>query len=66
MKGAATDQGRGYRAGELDFLSVAEAVIERQPRVLKNGLPNLAFFRAANANLAQPDDEAHGHGFALL
>lgn len=63
MKGAAIDPRKGYRAGELDFLSFAETVIDKQPRVLKNGLPNLAFFRAANAVLVTPDDEAEGHGF---
>lgn len=63
MKGAAIDPRKGYRAGELDFLSIVETVIDKQPRVLKNGLPNLAFFRAANAVLATPDDEADGHGF---
>lgn len=63
MRGAAIDPRRGYRAGELDFLSVAEAVHDRQPRILKNGLPNLAFFRLSNALLAQPDDESEGHGF---
>jgi len=63
MKGAAIDPRKGYRAGELDLLSIAETVIERRPRVLKNGLPNLAFFRAANAVLATPDDESNGHGF---
>lgn len=66
MKGAAIDPRKGYRAGELDLLSFLEAVIARQPRVLKNGLPNLAFFRAANAALSQPDDEAEGHGFSQI
>lgn len=56
----------GFRAGELDLLSVIESVIAKQPRVLKNGLPNLAFFRAANAVLAKPDDEAEGHGFSQV
>ena len=64
MKSATTHA--GFRAGELDLLSVIEAVIARRPRVLKNGLPNLAFFRAANEVLAQPDDEARGHGFSQI
>lgn len=63
MKSALSTARKGYRFGELDLLSIIETVLDRQPRVLKNGLPNLAYFRAANAVLAQPDDESEGHGF---
>jgi hypothetical protein len=48
---------KGYIAGELDLLAVLESAMARQPRVLKSGLPNLAFMRAANAALGQPDNE---------
>ena len=43
-----------------------EVVIARGPKVLKNGLPNLAFFRAANVALAQPDAEPEGVGFVQV
>jgi hypothetical protein len=55
-----------YAAGELDLLAVLEIVIAKRPRVLKNGLPNLAFFRVANSALSQPDDEAEGVGFSQV
>jgi hypothetical protein len=64
MNEAATT--RRYRAAELDLLSVLEVVIARAPKVLKNGLPNLAFFRAANAALAAPDNEPEGGGFTQV
>ncbi|MCB9893789.1 MAG: helicase-associated domain-containing protein [Planctomycetes bacterium] len=66
MTEAAATPIRRFRAAELDLLSVLEVVIARAPKVLKNGLPNLAFFRAANASLAQPDDEPGGIGFAQV
>lgn len=66
MTRAAIDPRKGYRAGELDFFSLVETVIAKAPRVLKNGLPNLAFFRAANAALAQPDNEDEGHGYTQV
>lgn len=53
----------GYRNGELDLLSVLEVVIAQKPRVLKGGLPNLAFFKAANDALIEPDDASEGVGF---
>ncbi|MBX3458946.1 MAG: helicase-associated domain-containing protein [Planctomycetes bacterium] len=55
-----------YSQGELDLLAVIEMVIARAPRVLKNGLPNLAFFRTANQALAQPDNEHEGGAFAQI
>lgn len=55
-----------FLAAELDLLGVLEIVIARTPKVLKNGLPNLAFFRAANAALATPDDEPEGVGFVQI
>lgn len=54
---------QGYRSGELDLLTVLEIVIAQKPRVLKGGLPNLAFFKAANEALIEPDDAAEGVGF---
>jgi hypothetical protein len=66
MNPTASNLARGYAAGELDLLAVLETVIARHPRVLKNGLPNLAFFRAANGALSQPDDEASGVGFSQI
>jgi hypothetical protein len=66
MTDTTLNTGRGFRTAELDLLSVLEVVIARAPKVLKNGLPNLAFFRAANAALHQPDDEAHGVGFVQV
>jgi hypothetical protein len=57
---------RRFRAAELDLLSVLEVVIARAPKVLKNGLPNLAFFRAANTSLAAPDHEPEGAGFTQV
>ena len=66
MNHAAANLVRGYAAGELDLLAVLETAIARHPRVLKNGLPNLAFFRAANAALSQPEDEAEGVGFSQV
>ncbi len=66
MNHAAANLTRGYAAGELDLLAVLETVIARHPRVLKNGFPNLAFFRQANAALSQPDDEATGVGFSQV
>jgi len=54
---------QGYRNGELDLLSVLEIVIAQKPRVLKGGLPNLSFFRAANEALLEPDDASEGVGF---
>lgn len=62
----ATDIRRGYLYGELDLLGILETVAARRPKVLKNGLPNLAFFRAANAALARPDVEAEGVGFVQV
>ncbi|MCC6464832.1 MAG: hypothetical protein IT463_05775 [Planctomycetes bacterium] len=59
----AAAQLKGFRTGDLDLLAVLEAVLARAPKVLKSGLPNLAFVRAANAGLQQPDDESEGHGF---
>lgn len=55
-----------FLAAELDLLGVLEIVIARAPKVLKNGLPNLAFFRAANAALATPDAEPEGVGFVQV
>lgn len=55
-----------FLAAELDLLGVLETIIARAPKVLKNGLPNLAFFRSANAALAAPDDEAQGVGFVQV
>lgn len=55
-----------FANGELDLLAVIEMVIARAPRVLKNGLPNLAFFRACNQSLSQPDDESEGAAFAQV
>ncbi|MBZ0137860.1 MAG: hypothetical protein K8I27_15980 [Planctomycetes bacterium] len=55
-----------FLAAELDLLGVLEVVIARSPKVLKNGLPNLAFFRAGNAALAQPDNELDGVGFGQV
>ena len=66
MNNAAVTAIRRFRAAELDFLSVLEVVIAKSPKVLKNGLPNLAFFRAANAALSQPDNEPGGIGFAQV
>ncbi|CAG0991982.1 hypothetical protein PLCT2_02523 [Planctomycetaceae bacterium] len=54
---------QGYRNGELDLLSVLEIVIAQKPRVLKGGLPNLSFFKAANEALLEPDDASEGAGF---
>ena len=62
MNTAATPIQR-FLAAELDLLGILEVVIARAPKVLKNGLPNLAFFRAANAALAAPDNEPEGVGF---
>ncbi len=56
----------GYRNGELDLLSVLEVVIAQKPRVLKGGLPNLSFFKAANDALLEPDDAAEGVGFSQV
>lgn len=53
---------QGYRHGELDLLSVLEVVIALKPRVLKGGVPNAAFFKAANEALLEPDDESEGTG----
>jgi hypothetical protein len=55
-----------FLSAELDLLGILEVALARAPKVLKNGLPNLAFFRAANAALARPDDEAHGFGFVQV
>jgi hypothetical protein len=49
---------KGYAAGELDLLALLESILARQPRVLKSGLPSLAFLRIANAALARPDNES--------
>jgi len=57
---------RRYRAAELDLLCVLEVVIARAPRVLKSGLPNAAFLRAANASLAAPDAETDGALFTQV
>lgn len=62
----ATDIRSGYLHGELDLLGILETVAARRPKVLKNGLPNLAFFRAANAALTRPDVEAEGVGFVQV
>ena len=66
MTDTAIKTARGFHTAELDLLSVLEVVIARSPKVLKNGLPNLAFFRAANAALHEPDDEADGVGFVQV
>ncbi|MCB9934250.1 MAG: helicase-associated domain-containing protein [Planctomycetes bacterium] len=66
MTEAAANPIRRFRAAELDLLGVLEVVIARGPKVLKNGLPNLAFFRAANAALARPDGETEGAGFTQV
>jgi hypothetical protein len=66
MNHAAATPTRRFRAAELDLLSVLEVVIARAPKVLKNGLPNLAFFRAANTSLAAPDHEPEGAGFTQV
>lgn len=57
---------RRVRAAELDLLSLLEVAVARAPKVLKNGLPNLAFYRAANAALHEPDDESRGVGFVQV
>ena len=66
MNYAAANELRGYAQGELDLLAVLESVISRQPRVLKNGLPNLAFFRICNGALSQPDVEAEGVAYSQV
>lgn len=66
MNQASASPTRRFRAAELDFLSVLEVVIARAPKVLKNGLPNLAFLRAANTSLAAPDQEAEGAGYTQV
>ncbi|NUO16389.1 MAG: hypothetical protein HUU03_08100, partial [Planctomycetaceae bacterium] len=58
-----TGQLQGYRAGELDLLGVLETAIAQNPRLLKGGLPNLAFFKAANEALLEPDTADDGRGF---
>ncbi|KAA0218117.1 hypothetical protein EDM80_01915 [bacterium] len=58
-----TGQLQGYRAGELDLLGVLETAIAQNPRLLKGGLPNLAFFKAANDALLEPDSADDGRGF---
>lgn len=52
-----TNRLKGYQAGEMDLLAVLEVVMDRAPKILKSGQPNLAFFRAANAALSSPDSE---------
>lgn len=66
MTEAAAGPTRRFRAAELDLLGVLEVVIARAPKVLKNGLPNLAFFRAANAALSSPDGDAQEGGFVQV
>lgn len=66
MTNAAANLTRRFRAAELDLLSVLEVVVARAPKVLKSGLPNLAFFRAANEALAEPDTEEAGGGFTQV
>lgn len=66
MNFAPANHAQRYATGELDLLAILETVIAKHPRVLKNGLPNLAFFRAANNALSQPDDEAEGTGFSQV
>ena len=43
MTNAAASTTHRYHSAELDLLSLLEVVIARAPKVLKSGLPNLAF-----------------------
>ena len=63
MTGTTTNRLRGYQAGELDLLAVLETVLDRAPKLLKSGQPNLAFFRAANAALISPESEKDSDHF---
>ena len=63
MTNAAANTTHRYHSAELDLLSLLEVVIARAPKVLKSGLPNLAFYRAANEALHTPDNETEGVGF---
>ena len=57
---------RRYSAAELDLLSVLEVVVASGPKILKSGMPNLAFFRSANNALAEPDSEGQDGGFTQV
>ncbi|MDC1141484.1 helicase-associated domain-containing protein [Planctomycetota bacterium] len=63
MSKTTTNGVSGYIAGEMDLLSVLETVSDRNPKLLKSGAPNLAFFRAANRVLLTPDSEQDSDRF---